>query len=345
MNTLLFACDCLKGTKDFAQAEILKLGKNTQIFDTNDDELIIFSANEDYGKLKTLKKIVNIYYLLCYKVKGPGSLLNIKYLSDICLHIQKASENSLDFKPSSFRISAAGSASETFKTIAEKITHFTGLTCDNQNGDMLIRFRRTPNKNFLAWEVLIRVSSRPLSYRSWRTKNFRGALNPIIANVLYDLIKPKKGDKLLNAMCGSGTILIEAGNRNKLSKIVGVDNNEEVLKICDAHILNSKLKNIEVYNMDARKLNFSDSEFDIALSDLPWGENIGNIKDNFKLYEDVLKELSRVVVKNGNIGVITQDIKNLELAIKSCNLKIIEKGRVYQGGFTPYMVVIKNLKV
>ena len=48
MNSiLLFAADCLKGTKDLAQAEILKLGKDTQIFESESDQLIIFSASED----------------------------------------------------------------------------------------------------------------------------------------------------------------------------------------------------------------------------------------------------------------------------------------------------------
>ena len=311
MNSiLLFAADCLKGTKDLAQAEILKLGKDTQIFESGSDELIIFSASEDYNKLKTLKKMVNIYYLLCFPAKGPGNLLNIKYMSEICLHIQKASKNSLDFKPKTFKISAAGSDSQTFKEIISKITHFTGLTYDKENGDILLRFRKSPNKQIDAWEVFVRLSSRPLSQRNWKTKNFVGALNPILANILYDLARPKKGDNLLNVMCGSGTILIEASERKKLNRIVGIDNNENVLKICKEHIDNSKHSEIEIYNMDATSLTFKDNEFDLALSDLPWGENIGNIKDNFKLYQDTLRELLRVVKQGGNLGLITQDIKN-----------------------------------
>ena len=342
MNSiLLFAADCLKGTKDLAQAEILKLGKDTQIFESGSDELIVFSASEDYNKLKTLKKMVNIYYLLCFPAKGPGNLLNIKYMSEICLHIQKASKNSLDFKPKTFKISAAGSDSQTFKEIISKITHFTGLTYDKENGDMLLRFRKSPNKQIDAWEVFVRLSSRPLSQRNWKTKNFVGALNPILANILYDLARPKKGDNLLNVMCGSGTILIEASERKKLNRIVGIDNNENVLKICKEHIDNSKHSEIEIYNMDATSLTFKDNEFDLALSDLPWGENIGNIKDNFKLYQDTLRELLRVLKQGGNLGLITQDIKNLELVIKSLNLKVIEKRKVYQGGFYPYIVIIK----
>ena len=48
------------------------------------------------------------------------------------------------------------------------------------------------------------------------------------------------------------------------------------------------------------------------------------IKDNFKLYQDTLRELLRVVKQGGNLGLITQDIKNLELVIKSLNLKVID---------------------
>ena len=125
-NYMLFAIDCLKGTKDLVQEELLKLKSDVEIFESNSDELVIFRAKEDYDGFKSLKRIVNLYYLLCFPVKGPGNLLNIKYLSQICLYMQKANKNLLDSKNEddickTFRINAAGSNSQTFKKLKEKI--------------------------------------------------------------------------------------------------------------------------------------------------------------------------------------------------------------------------------
>ncbi len=340
-NILLFEADCLKGTKDLAKAELLKLGESLEIFENKDDESIIFKAEENYQKLKSLKRIVNLYYLLCFPAKGPGSLLAIKNISEISLYIQKAVKNSLDFPAKTFRISAAGSSSETYKEIIKKISHFTGLSYDEKNGDVLIRFRKSSNPKMSVWEVLIRLSSRPLSFRTWKQNNFNGALNPILANILYDLTNPKKDDSMLNIMCGSGTILIEAFFRRKLKRIVGIDNDKEVLKLCNENIKNAKCNGIEVIEMDACNLKFNDNEFDFALSDLPWGENIGDRKDNLKLYTKTLNELRRVVKYGGKIGVISQDISSLELAIKSCNLSILERRKVWQGGFYPEMFILE----
>ncbi len=340
-NILLFEADCLKGTKDLAINELLKLGNTLEIYKNDNDESIIFSSEENYQKFKSLKRIVNLYYLLCFPAKGPGNLLAIKNISEISLHIQKAIKNSLDFPAKTFRISAAGSESETYKEIIKKISHFTGLSYDKKDGDILIRFRKSLNSKASVWEVLIRLSSRPLSFREWKKNNFNGALNPILANILYDLATPKKGDSMLNVMCGSGTILIEAFFRKKLTRIVGIDNNKEVLTLCEENIKNAKCSDIEIFEMDACNLKFKDNEFNFALLDFPWGENVGDKKDNLKLYTKTLNELRRVVKKGGKIGAISQDIHSLELAIKSCNLSITGRKKVWQGGFFPEIFILE----
>lgn len=339
-NVLLFCADCLEGTKDLVEEELKKLGPSLVIYESGRDDSVVFCAEEDYSKLKSLKKVLAIYYLLCFPIKGPGNLLKANYLADINLHIQKAVKNSLDFQAKTFRINAPGDESKTYYELIEKIEHFTGLRFDKEGGDLLLRFRK--HSSGTAWEVLIRLSSRLRSARMWREFNFKGALNPVLANILYDLTGIKKGDRLINVMSGSGTLLIEAGQRHKLSRIVGVENNDEVLKISEKHIRNAMLKEIEIFNMDAQSLEFPDDSFDVALADLPWGENIGERSQNETLYLNTLKELKRVLVSNGKIGLITQDIRNIEHVIKTVGFTILHRRKVYQGGFHPEIFILKK---
>ncbi|MGI6523756.1 MAG: methyltransferase domain-containing protein [Bdellovibrionota bacterium] len=338
-NTLLFEASCLDGTKDLVEKELLKLGDKLQIFKTDTSDSVVFVAEEDYTKLKSLRKVLSLYYLLCFPVKGPGSLLKADILADINLHILKAIKNSLDFPAKTFRINAAGSDSKTYSEIASKIEHFTGLTFDKENGDLLLRFRKHPSGK--AWEVLIRLSSRPLSAKAWRTHNFQGALNPVLAAVLYDLTGIKKDDRLINIMCGSGTILIEASQRRKLSRIVGIDNNSEVLGYCRDHLKNANIRDVEVFEMDARETSFADGSFDVVLADLPWGENIGSRQENLELYSQFLQEAQRITVSTARIGLITQDIKNLEKVIAQQHLKVVHRRKVFQGGFHPEIFIIQ----
>ena len=60
------------------------------------------------------------------------------------------------------------------------------------------------------WEVLIRLTPRPLSAREWRVCNMEGALNATIAAAMIEMTDPSaRRPRVFNLMCGSGTLLIE----------------------------------------------------------------------------------------------------------------------------------------
>ncbi len=90
----------------------------------------------------------------------------------------------------------------------EMLAAETGLTDVADEGDLLIRLRR-PLDGAEGWDVLIRLSPRPLSVRPWRACNLPGALNATVAHVMAGLTLPDSDDVVLNIACGSATLLIE----------------------------------------------------------------------------------------------------------------------------------------
>lgn len=67
--------------------------------------------------------------------------------------------------------------------------------------------RRTLGRD--GWDVLVRLSTFPLSARSWRAEGYHAAVNATVAAAMVRLSQPRSGDRVVNLMCGSGTILVE----------------------------------------------------------------------------------------------------------------------------------------
>ena len=82
--------------------------------------------------------------------------------------------------PGSFRFDAAGATSSGFRRLAEALAASTGLRHDQDDGDLVLRFRRAVGRAD-GWDVLVRLSTRPLSDRPWRVRNLPGAANATIA--------------------------------------------------------------------------------------------------------------------------------------------------------------------
>ncbi|MCD6470914.1 class I SAM-dependent methyltransferase [bacterium] len=102
----------------------------------------------------------------------------------------------------------------------------------------------------------------------------------------------KRGDRLLNAGCGS------QGYRpdylDKVNLAVGVDRNPEILET------NHQLKNLIVTNLV--KLPFSDSVFDVIICE--W------LFEHLREPGKVMKEFSRVLKNRGRLILMTPNLNN-----------------------------------
>src|SRR4030095_4779762 len=104
--------------------------------------------------------------------------------------------------PASFRFDAAGHRSAGFRRLADALASSTGLPYDQDDGDLVLRVRRAAERPD-GWDVLVRLSTRPLSDRPWRVRNVPGAANATVAAAMARLTRPRPGGRGANRVCGS----------------------------------------------------------------------------------------------------------------------------------------------
>jgi ubiquinone/menaquinone biosynthesis C-methylase UbiE len=110
----------------------------------------------------------------------------------------------------------------------------------------------------------------------------------IIPGVL-DILKPKKGEKMLDLGCGQGIFSFELARRGV--QVVGIDSSKKLIEIAKKR---SEKYNIHYFVSDAAKLSvIQDATFDAVVSILA----VQNMED----LDAVSKETSRVLKKGGRM--------------------------------------------
>jgi tRNA (guanine6-N2)-methyltransferase len=165
------------------------------------------SSSGDLRVLFRLRSVVAAYLIVTYDVPRPRALLGHQHLTRLLTTLELVRSLTKPEHYRTLRLSAAGSDSSVMTRLKETLAAHTGLALADDEGDLLIRLRRAESNG--GWEVLVRLSPRPLATRAWRVCNRPGALNATLASVMMRLTRPSASDRVLNLACGSGTLLIE----------------------------------------------------------------------------------------------------------------------------------------
>lgn len=185
------------------------------------------------------------------------------------------------------------------------------------------------------WDVLARLTPRPLSARAWRVCNMSGGLNATIAYAIFKLAGVRDQDRVFNPMSGSGTLLIERDLLGPCAALVGVDIEEGAVRCAQQNIEAAK-RQIEVAQVDALQTNLPPRSFDLIVADLPWGDAITVRGGNEALYLDFLKEMYRLCSRQGRMVVLTHELKLFErLLAEQDRWHAHELFQVYSGGHHP----------
>lgn len=152
----------------------------------------------------------------------------------------------------------------------------------------------------------IALSKDKLSLRN-RSELGATTLNSCIAYGLIKIANVKAGDIVLDPMAGVGTIPIECSQVfpntiNMCSDIKSKDINKAQI--------NSNLFSkgrIIIMKADATNLPIRDSSVDVIISDLPFGKRHGSFKKNRKLYPDMMKEMTRILINGGRAAFLTSE--------------------------------------
>lgn len=292
----------------------------------------------DPARLRRLRASVAVYRLRTFDVPRPKALLGHQLWQEVLAYLRGVVAVG---EHRSFRLSAAGRDSATMQRLAEAIGEGLRLPHDPEEGELLIRLRpATPHASAdgevpSGWDVLARLTPRPLSARAWRVCNRAGGLNATIAYAMLKLAGVREADRIFNPMMGSGTLLIERDFLGPSAALVGVDSDPQAVS-CARENVRAAGRHIEAAHIDALNTGLPLRSFDLIVCDLPWGDAITVAGGNEALYLAFLKEMHRLCSRQGRMAVITHEIKLFErLLSEQDRWHSRELFQVYSGGHHP----------
>ncbi len=294
-------------------------------------------------QLLKLHSVQTVYLVQHYAVPRPKALLGDQHFKALLAQMAAVRELSPADAYRTLHISAAGSESSVMNRLKEELAAKLGLTVADEEGDLLIRLRHPPS-GAEGWEVLVRLSPRPLATRSWRVCNREGALNATVAYAMVQYTNPQPEDVFLNMACGSGTLLIERAAFGAAASIIGYDHHPQALECARKNVeAAGYVEQIKLNLGDVRELPLSAKSMDAVVADLPFGNLVGSHEGNVMLYPALLHEAARLA-KPGAKGVfITHEIKLMEALLEdSPDWQIQQVIRITLGGLHPKIFVLQR---
>lgn len=332
----LVALELLEGLAPFVEAELGRVLPATNVVGIEPTEIRI--DVDDPARTLDLRTVVAAYLSIELDIRRPRALLSPDVLRSCTQAIDAARHIAKPQRFGSFRLSAAGSDSAELRRFRRQIEDHTDLADDPDNGEMLLRLRRSRSASTSpGWELLARLTPRPLSARSWRVANYPGALNATIAAAMVALTEPSPEDEVVDLMCGSGTLVIERLARGAPRRLVACDIAADALDAARANQRAARLRGkVDYLLADARVLFEHVGGFDKLLVNLPWGELVGEHMANEELYPEVLQSAQRMARRKAVFLVLTHDIRRFERALDDVGGWLVtETWRVFQKGHRP----------
>lgn len=342
-STLIFEMEAVEGLLPLAMQELEELGFSGAR--ARGDTAAVFRSrlalDEAAARLGQARLAVGFQLLLEFGVPRPKALLGDQHLRRLLSAIRAVLKTG---GHTGFRISAAGADSAVFQRLAGEIEAQTGLKHDPADGELLLRVRRQGK----GWQVLLRLTPRPLSARSYRVCNMEGGLNSLLAAAMNRLLVTGRSasGSYLNAFCGSGTLLAEwllgTAGQSGAAVVQGFDSDEAALQ-CARDNLGWAADRVELFQADASSVNLKDASQDFIAADPPWGDDIGSHEENRRLYPAFLLEASRLLKPGGRLALLSHELKlTRRLLIDFPGFTAIQSLQVWHGGHRPVIWILEK---
>ena len=271
-----------------------------------------FAYAGSWRTLLDLRTVVAVHAVIATDLPRPGALLDDGRLRQIAAAVGHIRSLHPAGAFRTFPANAAGADSPTFSRFRARLADLTGLVETDEPGELLLRHRRGQDGRF---ELLARISPRPLTARSWRVCNLPGALNACVAGVMAGLTLPRATDVYLNLACGSGTLLVERAAIGTAGRLLGCDLDPDALACAEQNVAAAGLDGVELQPWDATGLPLADASVDALTVDLPFGQLVGSHAANEILYPRLLAEAARVARPGARLAAISHQSRLLDRAV------------------------------
>jgi len=250
---------------------------------------------------------------------------------------------------------------ETFRVTCERVGEheFTSIDVQRVAGQALVdKYGR--KVNLKEPETIVRVdvahdlcivgvqeTKTSLRIRYPRVFQHYSALNPVIAYAMLRVADVKPGDRVLDAFCGGGTIIIEAAQVWERLDLLGIDISP---KSIDGAWKNSEAAGVRdrvrFLVGDARRLEKylpKDWKVDKAVSNLPFGIRSSRMKIIPRLYAGFLRSLKPFLKDCSRVCLLTIHKELLENIGGELGYRVLESRRILHGGLQSWIILLEPL--
>jgi 23S rRNA G2445 N2-methylase RlmL len=166
----------------------------------------------------------------------------------------------------------------------------------------------------------LRLSDRTMRHRTWKQEHLPASLRPTVAAAMVRLAEPQPHMRLVDPMCGAGTILGEAldyARRHRLGtlQIQGGDREAGALRAAEANL--RRLGPARLERWDATQLPLEDGSVDRIVSNPPFGKQLSRPEDIGPLYRAMVPEYQRVLKPGGRAVLLVSEFAPLREAARA----------------------------
>ncbi len=337
-----YEAECIPGLEAFAIDELRSFdGVLPHNLVTSRPGFVRFRFAGSPQVFSALRLTVAMYGVHRFEIPRPKALLGHQHLTRL-INILRFTIGQWDSQQPSLGIGAAGANSSVLARLKQEIAGLLDVPIDADNkGELFLRLARPADRR--GWEVLVRLTPRPLSKRNWREVNVPGALNATVASAMTQIQRQERQEKVLNLCCGSATILIEHALIKDSDLLVAIDNSPLMLDAASRNLRASAVSNfVTLMNADAGHTPLRSNSIDRIYADLPFGGYVGSHADNLRLYPAALREADRVSKPDAVCIMLTHEVHLLRKCIAQSNWRAISESKITLSGLHPRLFVLKR---
>ncbi|MFE5774856.1 methyltransferase [Brachybacterium sp. NPDC056505] len=287
---------------------------------------------------RSWRRVVAASAVLSLPARRPRELLETSAQQRIGELIEQVRRAKPRQRFGALRLRAAGADSPDMRRLSAAIAEHAGLPVAD-DGDLVVRVRRALAAG--QWELLVRLTPRPLSTRSWRTGDYPGAVNATIAASCLDLLGVGPQDELLDMTCGSGTFLIEQLHEVAPRRVVGVDLSEQALELARGHQRAARRRGrIDWVHGDVLETPL-EGGFTRLVSNPPWGTLHGEHESNEQLLGDLMSRAAELAAPRARLAILTHEIRRMHAALEGrADWRLVDEHRFFQKGHHPRLFLL-----
>ncbi len=284
----------LKAVLELSESRIVEVADKLVVFDVRDKEIL---------KRLALTKEICEYWGKCKKTQV------LKFFREVDLPIKPPYCVRSDDYKLQLKI-----ADEVWRKLKKP-------SVDLENPKTLIKVFIIDDRAFIG-RHLFYITQKQFASREPEKRPFKKpiCMKARLSRALVNLTRVRKGESILDPMCGTGGFLIEAGMIG--AKLFGSD--------LDKRMVEGTKENLKKYGlyatirkMDSRKLTWN-RRFDAVIVDLPYGRSTKLFNEDLeRLYTKTLKNL-RKVLKKGRVAVVVIPKRYFHI-VRKAGFKILEK--------------------